>query len=119
MNKLETLKKIVEALKEQNQIDEDFADAIRKVNLLEESFYYNNGALIDTLMEIGEELLPNNPDKDWFGWWVYDNNFGKNGLYIKREDKTYEIKTIESLYNCLLELELLEKTQKHEQACFK
>lgn len=52
--------------------------------------------MLTDLMELGKS----DPDLLW--WWIYERDFGKNSAEVTLNRKTYQLDTLEKLYNFIV-----------------
>ena len=99
MNKdFELFDKICKAIQAQDKKDEAFTEATKYVDLFENGFIYDTSSLVDCLVDIAESLFPDSKSH-WASWWIYENDFGKNGFSVSDQDGEKVIKTNEEFWN--------------------
>lgn len=104
MNNKDLFVKIIKTIQKQNSKDSKFAEAVSKLNMLETEFFYDNTLLTGLLIDIAEQLIPNEESRaEWVSWFCYECDFGKdNAIAWDKEGVEYTIKTPEELWDFLI-----------------
>jgi hypothetical protein len=96
-----TLKQLEDIIRYRKKLDEIIRDAER-VGVIDFT-----GPLFETVWRAIEATTSVVDPYDWIGWFIHDNEYGKNGLEADIDNKTIKVKSVKDLHTVIKRSEKL------------